>query len=204
MPAQTKQRAASRGDHIAQFYGRDEELVSAVSWYLGEGLEAGEATIMIATAAHRAAVRDAMAANHEIAAARARGNLIMLDAAEMMDLLMADGHPDRESFGAVVGGLIRQATAAGRPVRVYGEIVALLWDAGQVSAALELERFCNELDTGLPCSLWCGYPSRSVSDAGHAAGLRELYGLHTSVVGIPAIPPRPRPEGPHKPPPMSV
>jgi MEDS: MEthanogen/methylotroph, DcmR Sensory domain len=184
MRAEAELPGAGTPGHVVQFYGSDEELAAEVGGYLGEGLEAGAAVIVIATSAHRVAFRDAMAMTYDVAAARARGDYVALDAAELLQLILADGRPDPGGFELVVGGLIRQAAASGRPVRVYGEMVALLWDAGQVSAAIELEELCNDPGTRVPCSLWCGYPVRSVSGAGHADALRELCSLHTSAVGL--------------------
>ena len=48
---------------------------------------------------------------------------------------MGDDSPDRQAldgaaFDRVIGTPIRQAAADGRPVRAYGELVALLWDTG--------------------------------------------------------------------------
>jgi hypothetical protein len=43
---------------------------------------------------------------------------------------------DTDAFDEVVGGLVREASASGRPVRAYGEMVAVLWAAGDVAAAI--------------------------------------------------------------------
>ena len=39
--------------------------------------------------------------------------------------------------------MLRQAAKAGRPVRVFGEMVALLWDPGLTDAAIEVEAMWN-------------------------------------------------------------
>jgi hypothetical protein len=43
-------------------------------------------------------------------------------------------------------------------VRVFGEMVSLLWDAGLIDAAVELEVLWNELGVQYPFSLLCAYP----------------------------------------------
>jgi hypothetical protein len=89
----------------------------------------------------------------------------------------------------LIGQLIRQATGTGRRVRVFGEIVALLWDAGQVTAAIELERLWNELGRQYPFSLFCAYPAHSVTDD-HLGAFAEVCHLHAEVIGVPPADPR--------------
>jgi anti-sigma regulatory factor (Ser/Thr protein kinase) len=86
---------------------------------------------------------------------------------------------------------VRHAAATGRAVRAYGEMVALLWDAGNVLAALELERLWNALRHEVPFSLLCTYPSASVSGPGHVEALQEICHLHTAA--------HHRPDGPQAP-----
>jgi DcmR-like sensory protein len=89
-----------------------------------------------------------------------------------------------EAAGATV--LAEAAGAAGqhgRPVRAYGEMVALLWDAGLVNAAVELEEMWNSLGAQCAFSLFCGYPASSVSGDGQLEAFTEVCRLHRSVVG---------------------
>jgi hypothetical protein len=60
-------------------------------------------------------------------------------------------------------------------------MVALLWDAGQVMLALELEALWNDLAAELPFALLCGYPARLASGDGHA--LEQVCRLHADVLG---------------------
>ena len=47
---------------------------------------------------------------------------------------------------------------AGRPIRVYGEMVVRLWHAGLPDAALQLEELWNLLAERYKFSLLCAYP----------------------------------------------
>jgi anti-sigma regulatory factor (Ser/Thr protein kinase) len=82
----------------------------------------------------------------------------------------------------VIGGLLREATTTGRPVRVYGEMVALLWEAGDVLAALELESLWNDLGESLRFSLFCSYAASSVSGPQNATARQHLCHLHSRVI----------------------
>ena len=74
----------------------------------------------------------------------------------------------------------------GRPVRAYGEMVALLWDDGLVNAAIQLEAMWNELGRAHSFSLFCGYPVGSVTRDGHLDAFAAVCRLHQEVVGFSA------------------
>jgi hypothetical protein len=143
-----------------------------VSEYLaGDGVP-----VVIATEPHRAALAAALGE---------RTDAIWLDAAETLGGFRRNGRIDRAAFGAVVGDVVRGAVASGRPVRAFGEMVALLWEAGEVVEAIELERLWNDLARELPFALFCAYPALVFATAGHAEALRQVCGLHTSVLSPP-------------------
>jgi MEDS: MEthanogen/methylotroph, DcmR Sensory domain len=169
--------------HVVQFYGHEEELADPVASYLLEALRGGGVAVVIATPAHRRAFGARLAqAGADPAAAAREGTYLALDARDTIDALMTGGRLDRDAFDRVIGGLIRRAGQGGRPVRAYGEMVAVLWDAGLVNAAVELEEMWGELGLRHPFSLFCGYPASLVSD-GDAEAFAEVCRLHRSVVG---------------------
>jgi anti-sigma regulatory factor (Ser/Thr protein kinase) len=118
----------------------------------------------------------------------------MLDAAQTLAQFKRRGRVDRDGFQRVIGSLVRDALQAGRPLVAYGEMVALLWDAGDVPGAIELERLWNELRDEVPFSLLCGYRSASVSGADQIEALEQVCHLHSAVVGgpVPARAPAPQ------------
>jgi anti-sigma regulatory factor (Ser/Thr protein kinase) len=145
---------------------------------------AGEVAVVAATAAHRLALEAELArAGVDCSAAQSAGRLLVVDAAETLRGFLAGDRLDPSRFRAAAGDLLGRAADAGHPVRVYAEMVALLWDAGQVTLALELEALWNDLASHLPFSLLCTYPLRLVSAAGSASALEEVCSLHTAVIG---------------------
>jgi hypothetical protein len=176
--------AADSREHVVQFYSRDDELTDSVGGYLSEALASGSAVVVLATLAHRTAFGQRMeAGGADVAGALARGDFVALDAAATMAQFLLGGRLDPGSFWRVIGDLLRPAAATGRPVQVYGEMVALLWEAGQVSAAIELEALWNELGRQLSFSLICAYPAERVRGVEHADELEQVCGLHSAVVG---------------------
>ena len=188
MPIGAQDIAVGPRDHVVHLYERDADLVANVGAHLGEALRACETAVVVATEAHRLAFDGVLAgAGLDPADARRRGRLVALDAAGTLARVLVADRPDPARFDAVIGGLVGRAAQHGRPVRAYGEMVALLWDAGNVGAAMELEACWNDLGERLEFSLYCGY--RVTPGAGTEVGaevaeaLRQVCQLHTAVVG---------------------
>jgi anti-sigma regulatory factor (Ser/Thr protein kinase) len=178
--------AVSHGDHVVQFYDRDADLVAGVGGYLVEAALERAVSVVIATEGHREAfTRHLKARGVDVDAAQRQGSLLMFDAAATLERFMCGGRVVRDAFFEVIGGVIRGAAGEGRPVRAYGEMVALLWDAGDVLAAIELERLWNELAGELPFALYCAYRSESVAAHEHADALHDVCRLHCAVVPAP-------------------
>jgi anti-sigma regulatory factor (Ser/Thr protein kinase) len=175
--------------HGVLFYGGDGELGSRVGGYLGDGLRAGDGALVLATAAHRRTFASGLSAvGVDVAALQATGRLIMLDAATMLHRFMRGSRLAPARFDAMTGDLLARLAAAGRPVRLYAETVALLWDAGQATLAIELEELWNVLAARLPFSLLCGYPDRLLTDAAAAGDVHRMRGMHVSVTGADPVP----------------
>jgi hypothetical protein len=172
------------GGHAVLFYSDGSELAGRVSEFLLEAIRAGGAAVVIATAAHRDSVAAALArAGADVAACRADGRYLALDAFETMDRFMVAGWPSAASFWQVIRPIVTRAAEAGVPVHVFGEMVALLWDFGQVNAAIEVEAMWNELAAQYPFSLLCAYPADSVRGGRHQDALAELCRMHGTVAG---------------------
>jgi anti-sigma regulatory factor (Ser/Thr protein kinase) len=169
--------------HVVLFYEHDEQLARSVGTYLLDGLRAGDVAVVVATEPHLRAFEAVIAdGGVDVDGARADGRLVTLDAGELLDRFVVEGWPEAVSFDAVVGDLVRRAGGGGRGVRVYGEMVALLWDAGHVPAAIELEALWNRLGGQVPFSLFCAYPAASVAGDGQAAAVARVCALHAEVV----------------------
>jgi KaiC/GvpD/RAD55 family RecA-like ATPase len=170
------------------FHRDGDEFAGRASAYLLEALRAGGAAIVIASPEHRRAVRARLAqAGTDVAAAEAAGAFVTLDALETMLRCMVADWPDPASFWREISPLIRRATEAFKPVHVVGEMVALLWDSGEVNAGIEVEAMWNEMAAQYPFSLLCAYPVPSVSDDDYQDCLAEVCHVHSSAAGaVPA------------------
>jgi anti-sigma regulatory factor (Ser/Thr protein kinase) len=185
--------ATAPTDHGVQIYQSEPDLFAEVGRFVSGALEAGEVAIVIATTAHLEGFEaELRTLGVDVGAARQQGRFISLDAAAVMARLVVEGEVNRDAFAAVIGTTVRDQLKGGHRLRLYGEIVALLWDEGHVMAALELEALWNDLGRTAPFSLMCAYPAGLVSDPAHAQTLGRMCGLHSHVLEGPA---RPDPAG---------
>jgi MEDS: MEthanogen/methylotroph, DcmR Sensory domain len=179
---------AARGEHVVLFYRDEQELAGRVSEYLLPAVTDG-AAIVIATPDHRRSFEERLAgAGVDVAAARARGSYLELDANETIRGFMVGDRPDPAGLWQVASPLLRQAAEARRPVLVFGEMVSLLWDTGLVHAAIDVEEMWNELGSQYPFSLLCAYPARPVTCSHYLDALTEVCRAHTEVTGSPPEP----------------
>ena len=172
--------------HTVHFYDRDEELADRVASFIGQGLAAGEAAVIVASEAHRELVAARLRAmNFDVEAQRLAGNLTILDAAGTLAKLMVGDMPDETLFRRVVGAAIESSGTRGSQrvnVRAYGEMVDILWRDGNRRAALALEELWIELAGTISFELLCGYATAGFHDVMVDDGLTEICNRHTHVI----------------------
>lgn len=186
MAVQTREVERRASAHVVQFYAHESELVASTGSHLGAALRAGGVAVAIATRPHREAFEECLARDGvELAQARTEGRLVLLDANATLHACMPEGEIDRGAFHGVIGSLLHEASESGGLVHAYGEMVALLWDAGEVPAAIALETLWNELAQEVAFSLLCAYPSASAAGAEREHALGAVCALHSAVLGHP-------------------
>jgi PAS domain S-box-containing protein len=170
-------------DHVVLVYEADVHLVDAVSRFVSTGLAAGGAAIVIATPPHREQL-DARLRAHgvDFATACAQGQYITLDAAQTLAQFMVDGWPDAQRFADVVGDIIARTRSQYPHVRVFGEMVALLWAAGHGDAALRLEALWHDLTKTYAFPLLCAYPIRDFVKEAHTQQFLTICAAHSHVI----------------------
>ncbi len=133
-------RPVTESEHSVQFYETDAFLIDSLSEFIGNGLMAGDACIVLATQPHRASLEERLRADGlDVAGIRVRDQYIAIDAATALSKLMVNGSLDPERFVEVIGDVIMRAAQGRGRVRIFGELVALLWAGGNRAAAIRLE-----------------------------------------------------------------
>jgi CheY-like chemotaxis protein len=169
--------------HAVCFYEDAQSLSRTVAGFIAQGFIAGDAAIVIATPTHRAAIQEELTAIDVDPQKRiAQGELLILDAQEVMDSFMVGGLPDEGRFhDHTLKPIMDRVAGRRRPhVRAYGEMVDVLWRNGQEAAAVSLEMLWNQVIASGNCSLVCGYAAAHV---GSGAGFEAIGHQHSHVVG---------------------
>src|SRR6266508_4161923 len=83
------------GDHLVQLYDSEAFIAGTVASFIGSGFCSGGSGMIIATPVHREAIDERLASGGiDLAAARADGRYLSLDAAETLSKFMLDDRPD--------------------------------------------------------------------------------------------------------------
>ena len=173
---------SSARHHAVRFYENDKSLAHIVANFLTEGLAAGNPGIVIATPAQRGAVLKELAARSvDVVQLQHSDDLILLDAQNTLSTFMMNGKPVADEFKNSMCAVIERA-CRGRAdcvVRIYGQMVDILWKDGEQEAAIRLEMLWNQLANTQAFSLLCGYAM------GHFykdANFDEICSHHTHVI----------------------
>jgi hypothetical protein len=167
------------GDHIVQTWQDEAFLAETVAEYLGAGLRAGDAALVVARPAHFELFKRNLA--EERSAGRS-GQLRYFDAEDTLAKFMQGGMPDWKRFHQAIGGLIAELRLQYPAVRVYGEMVDVLWQRGEREAAVRLEEFWNELAKLQTFSLFCGYQLDNRDSLAYGGSFECVCKLHTHLI----------------------
>jgi hypothetical protein len=168
--------------HAVRFYDNDKSLAQIVARFLADGLVDGKPGIVVATPSHRVAIlRELIAQSLDVVHLQRSHDLVLLDAQEELSKFMENGKPDAEAFSNGMCEVIKRACRGRRDctVRIYGEMVDVLWQDGQQEAAISLETLWNELANTKAFSLLCGY---SMGHFYKDANFQQVCSHHTHIV----------------------
>jgi KaiC/GvpD/RAD55 family RecA-like ATPase len=144
-------------NHSVQFYNDDMFLTQSVAHFITEGLRGNETVIIVATAQHREALQQVLTPEQ-----MAHDKLRVFEAEEQLSKFMVAEWPSELRFRQMVDGVLGQARQSG-PVRIFGEMVAVLWARRNTWAALRLEALWNKLLEEHSFALLCAYPMSNLS-----------------------------------------
>jgi DNA-binding NarL/FixJ family response regulator len=172
--------------HEVGFYSDDRRLLDDVTQFIGAALRAGNAAVVVATESHRNSFLPRLQVQGaDIVTAIEQGRYIALDAADALSTFMIDGMVNRVRFMETFGNLIVSATKAvnGEHPRValFGEGTHLLWAQGNVHAAIQDEKLCNELTKIYEVDILCGYSVENVQGGMDTHLFQQICAQHSAV-----------------------
>jgi hypothetical protein len=173
----------NRTDHFVQFYESDDFIINSVAEYFFHGLEGSGRCICVGTAEHNDQILSGLRAfGIDPNKAIESGKFIVRDAHELLSEFMSDGVPDARRFEDSVGNLVKENLQPSSPLRVFGEMVAVLCDQGNQNAAVRLEELWNALRNEYDFSLFCAYPLKGFAKPGLNGGMQEICCQHTKTI----------------------
>ncbi len=142
--------------HVVQLYRDHNSLARNVA----RGPPSRGRGVVIATPEHRQAFREQLERRAvDVVAAEKETKLLFLDAVQTLGRFMVDGRPEWHRFETFITAVVKPIYPnPGARVQAYGEMVGILWMAGEYSAAIKLEDFWNRILSTLGASLFCSYP----------------------------------------------
>ena len=174
-------------DHIVQLYQDEDFLNRAVCRFAGAALANGEGIILVPTLAHWNSIGTRLEAEGvDVAAARQRGQLTVVDADELLPRFMRNSMPDSPVFLGLAGDVIGQARAGGRyeKVRWWGEMVNVLWERGNVAASMSLEDQFDQLAKKHDIAIFCSFLMDNFNGEVHTHMLPRLGTNHSHLIPV--------------------
>ena len=173
--------------HVVQIYRDEEFLRRAVAAWFAPVLRQGGGALLACTPEHGEMVRYALwEEGIDAAAMEERRWLVILDADGLMARFMAGDEPDGAAFKRLLAERVRSLREAcggeTRPVRVWGEMVDLLWKRGNLAGAQQLERLWNDVIQEHGIRLLCAYQVDNLDPATHPHVLRDVCASHTHLI----------------------
>lgn len=170
--------------HIVHFYADEDFFLKELAEYLFDAIGRGESGVVIATDDHLREIAARLTARGaDLSAARRDGRYVEADAAATLATFVHNGAIDPVRFADAAGSLIvRGMGANSRPVRAFGEMVALLCADRRFDLAHELEKLWVELSRRVAFALLCAYPTGLFREETSGDDIAAIARLHDRAV----------------------
>ena len=169
--------------HLVQVYENERVFIETLEGFAGSGFLTGESVVVVATPAHLSALNSRLKnQGFQLEALINKQQYIPVDAEQLLGKLLTKMKLDKKLLAEFTSGILRTASQRGRKLRIFGEMVALLWASGQSKEAIELEHlWCDFLEEHEVC-VYCAYPeSGFANDDG--LPLKEICSSHSTLIG---------------------
>lgn len=146
--------------HLVYPHTSDAHLAEAVGIFASTGLRDGEAVILIMSDSHCKPIRQRLEREgFNLQELERNGQLVCASAEELIPTFLIDGIADEHRFKTNFGAMIEKAKSSNgkrRSVRVFGEMVDLLWQSNP-RITQRIEELWNEVIEAHSVPLLCAY-----------------------------------------------
>ncbi len=172
--------------HVVLFYRETGFLLDELSHFIGRELCCGNPAIVIGTQEHRDGLADRLYRQGvDVGEVIQSGIYIEVEATELLSEFLTNDAPDPGRFKSLIGGLVAQTNGTAkhdRPIAIYDEMAALLWQSGNKNSAIRLEELWNVLADNCPISLCCAYSLESFPEVEDGKPFHRICSEHSAVV----------------------
>jgi CheY-like chemotaxis protein len=165
-----------------QFYEREERLADTLATFFAQALRRGDRAVMISSPRKLDLVSERLAGTDSGPACQAAGRLQFMDALAILSQLMDGNRLDPERTERAFDDLfsVIRPNGSREAVWIYGDMVDLLCEQHNHTAAVCLETLWNELSVKYePVTVLCSYAVAQFDDKADASPLRAICRQHT-------------------------
>jgi len=173
-------------DHLVHIYEEDEIFLDMLAGFVAGGIHANESVIVVASQTHLNALSNLLESFYiKPHLLKAVDRYIPLNAEDALSKFMVNNWPDKKLFEKFVGDVLAKARKNNRKVRVFGEMVAVLWTQGLKDATIRLEQLWDDYCKAQGVCVFCAYPKKGFTDGIHNS-IMDICNLHSHVVATTA------------------
>lgn len=174
-------------EHSVHFYEDDGIFLDMLAEYALQGFQTGDCVILIITSHHLDEINKRLtSAGLDIEPLKKTKQYICLDAENTLLQFMRNERPNKERFTEFIGWLLQEAKESNRPVRAFGEMVALLWANKNYQATIELEKLWHEAYERERFNLFCAYPKAGFTED-MTQSIRTICAVHSKLLAATEI-----------------
>jgi len=172
------------GSHLCQISVDPTLLATSVARFASAGLRRGDAVLLIAPHDRaRSILASIVKGGVDAEDARASGQLLLVDPDSTLATCMRGGSPDLERLKGTARRMLLNVARERTPVvRVYGEMVSMLWQQGYPRIAIELEEYWTELAQNHSLAVFCSYTIDALTNDAYLSDLSEIGRTHSAVL----------------------
>lgn len=175
--------AAPVGRHLCQLYPDRAVLAQSVASFVSAGLKRGDRVVVVAVPEHAAMILARLAEGGWSADAfAASSQLQLLDAEATLARFMHEGLPRWADFHRTMTPLASRPGMTVNGVRLYGDMVNVLWQRGNPQGAIRLEECWNDLAREHDLTLLCGYVMDDFGPDSHHEALPDIGRVHSDIL----------------------
>ena len=171
----------SAPEHVGQLFDEPASLGRSAAAFLLDNATPDTTLLIVAKPAHWRVIADELErCGYPLESRMLDGRLYVLDSTSTVLRLLTDGAPDSARFDSVIGSFVGElASESPGGLRIFGDMVDVLADRGNLRDACIFEGWWNRLARSVPFSLFCGYSSMNLAGPGTVNMRRAICHLHT-------------------------